>query len=103
VIAKPILKTFNQAPRQTYLYEAGRQSRFASRLEMSRPQLKKATHFYSFLLIFTHSYPFLLIFVTAIFRHVKPPSFQKNLSFLIMAYYFLSKLIIRSIYFKEEF
>ena len=30
--------------------------------EMSRPKLKKATHFYSFLLIFNHFPSFLLIF-----------------------------------------
>jgi len=31
-------------------------------IEMSRPKLKKATHFYSFLLIFNHFSSFLLIF-----------------------------------------
>jgi len=100
VIAKPILKALNQARLPTYVYEAGRQSRFASRLEMSRPQLKKATHFYSFLLIFTHSYPFLLIFCNSNFSACSTTLISKN---LIMAYYFLSKLIIWSIYFNEEF
>jgi len=94
VIVDPDLKILTPASRQAYLYEAGRRrAPWASRLKMSRPKLKKANHFYSFLLISPHFYSFLLIFATAIFRHDKPP-FQKTLSFLIMAYYFLSNLII---------
>jgi len=78
VITNPTLKTLTQAPRQTNLYEAGA-VRFitfwviyaiagigswfgqGNYIAMSGPELKKATHFYSFLLIFIQSYSLLLI------------------------------------------
>jgi len=62
MIAKSTLKTLTPAPRQTYLYGAARHpAQWVPRLKTSRLQLKKATHFYSFVLIFIHFYSFLLI------------------------------------------